>query len=139
MNQSQQHIQEYRYSTERVQAMGLHEGTDEVAWHSGLPAKWLNVVVVPLDVKIHRDYEADAVRTLGRDEDGELCFITHRYVLREFRSDDGDDFFLAPIYGEALRAWRLRDGRWLLHRILAVGEELENARGFFALSESAPR
>ncbi len=119
--------------------MGLHEGTDEVAWHSGLPAKWLNVVVVPLDVKIHRDYEADAVRTLGRDEDGELCFITHRYVLREFRSDDGDDFFLAPIYGEALRAWRLRDGRWLLHRILAVGEELENARGFFALSESAPR
>jgi hypothetical protein len=119
--------------------MGLDEAADRTAWCSGLPAKWRDAVVVPLEMKTHRDYEADAVRTLGRDEDGELCFSTHRYVLRELRSDDGDDFFLAPIYGEALRAWRLRDGRWLLHRIVAVGEELENARGFFALSESAPR
>ena len=138
MNQSQQPIQARLRSVPKAQTLGLNKAADGALWRCGLPAKWRDAVVVPLEMKTHRDYEADAVRTLGRDEDGGLCFSTHRYVLREFRSDDGDDFFMAPIYGEALSAWRLRDGRWLLYRIVAVGEELENARGFFVLSESPP-
>lgn len=117
----------------------LDQTTWAASWSAELTSDWRDAVVSPLDVKIHRDYEADAIRVLGCDEDGALCYIAHRYSLREPRSDDGEDFFLAPVYGEALRAWRLRDGRWLIHRVVAVGEELDTARGFYSFSETAPR
>lgn len=128
-----------RSRTRNSAALAFGQTTWAASWSAELPSDWHQAVVSPLDVKVHRDYEADAIRVLGRDEDGALCYSAHRYSLREPRSDDGEDFFLAPVYGEALRAWRLRDGRWLIHRVVAVGEELETARGFYSFSETAPR
>lgn len=113
--------------------------TETGRWDMFLPLEWRDMVIAPLDLITHRDYEADAKRTLGHDEDGALCFCAHRYVVREACLNDEDEFFLEPVYAESLHAWKLRDDRWLIHRKVTVGDELENARGFYAFSESPPR
>lgn len=114
------------------------EGGD-VRWAQDLPPDWRAMVVAPLAVDIYRDYEADAVRLIGRDEDERPCFTAHRFVLSEPRSDDGDDFYSVVAYGEALAAWRLRDERWLIFRIVVRDGEVEHGRGFYSFGESMPR
>jgi hypothetical protein len=108
-------------------------------WREGLPAEWAHLTVMPVRIDEYRDYEADAARMLGRDEDGEPCFTKHRFVRREPCSDDGEDFYTVISYGELMTAWRLSDGRWLMRRIVVREGEIEDGRSFYALSESMPR
>lgn len=108
-------------------------------WTRDLPRRWRAMAVAPLDLAIHRDYEADAVRAIGTDEDGLPCFTAHRFVLGETRSDDDDDFYTEVAYAESLSAWRLRDGRWLILRVVVRDGEIERGRAFYSFGESMPR
>jgi hypothetical protein len=60
-----------------------------------------------------------ARRIVGHDIDGQPCFQAFDYRLVEPRSDDDEDFYPAVAYSESLSAWRLLDGRWLVHRRIA--------------------
>jgi hypothetical protein len=108
-------------------------------WTRDLPRQWRAMAVAPLDFTLHRDYEADAVRAVGTDEDGLTCFTAHRFVLGEIRCDDDDDFYTVVAYGESLSAWRLRDGRWLIRRVVVREGEIERGRAFYSFGESMPR
>ncbi len=78
-----------------------------------------------------------AARILGRDEDDNACYCAHSFVLEEPVTPGCAASRLA--YAESLRAWRLRDGRWLIHRLVIRQGEQDKARGFYSLSESMPR
>lgn len=108
----------------------------EKTWADHLPKDWKALVVSPLAFDVFRDYEADAERTVGRDEDGTACYHAHRYVLRETRSDDDEEFYEVVAYREELAAWRLRDGRWLAWRLVAA-EEM-GGRAFFSIGQEPP-
>jgi len=110
-----------------------------VDWQQSLPEKWRTSVVEALDFTEYREYEIPACRTLGHDENGELCFYAHRYTLTESRSDDDEDFYEVVAYSETVRAWRLRDARWLTWRIVQTGDDAIPGRGFYSFSEHAPR
>jgi hypothetical protein len=46
------------------------------------------------------------------------------YRRLDVRSDDDEEYYLAIAYSESLSAWRLHDGRWLVHRrVEPLGEE----------------
>jgi hypothetical protein len=111
-------------------------GCADVAWDALLPGDWRGQAVAPVEFDVFREHEIAAERTLGRDEDGQPCYRAHRYVLHALRSDDDETYYLAAIYGEALTAWRLRDGRWLVHRIAGAEEGI--GRGFFSLGADDP-
>lgn len=108
-------------------------------WRDRLPVEWARMAVAPVSIEDYRDYEVEAARLVGRDADGTPCFTKHRFVLRQICSDDGDSYYAAMTYGELCTAWRLRDGRWLIHRIVVREGEVEHGRGFYSLSESMPR
>lgn len=107
-------------------------------WHR-LPQDWRDLVVVPLHVDVHEDYEIAASRALGYDEDEKPCFCTHDYVTGELLSDDDEEFYEVVTYAESLAAWRLRDGRWLIHRRIVAGLDDTRAQSFYSLSETMPR
>lgn len=107
-------------------------------WLTHLPPEWRQVVVAPLDFELHREYEADAARAIGRDEDGVPCFTAHHFVFEEARSDDDDDFYHVVAYAESLSAWRLRDGRWLIYRVIVYEGEVERGRSFYSFSDAMP-
>lgn len=111
----------------------------DARWRDSLPADWERMAVVPARIEEYRDYEADAMRLIGHDEDGHPCFTKHRFVSRRLCSDDGEDFYSVVAYAELLTAWLLRDGRWLTHRVVVREGEIENGRGFYSLGESMPR
>lgn len=108
-------------------------------WQRHLPAEWRASVVEALDFTEYREYEIPGCRTLGHDEEGELCFYAHRYTLTESRSDDDEDFYEVVAYSETVRAWRLRDARWLTWRIVQTGDDATPGRGFYSFSERPPR
>lgn len=108
-------------------------------WQQYLPERWRDYVVEALDFTVFREYEMPACRTLGHDEDGEPCFYAHRYTLTENRSDDDEEFYEIVTYSEMLRGWRLRDGRWLIYRVVQNGDEEAPGRGFYSFSAQAPR
>jgi hypothetical protein len=110
-----------------------------INWQQDLPEDWRASVVEALDFTEFREYEMPACRTLGHDEAGDLCFYAHRFTLTESRSDDDEDFYEAITYSETVRGWRLRDGRWLIYRIVQNGDEASSGRGFYSFSEQAPR
>lgn len=97
------------------------------------------MVVAPIDFDIQREYEIDAFRTLGFDEEAKPCFYHHRYLLSALYSDDDDEYYEAIAYGEEVRSWRLRDDRWLIWRIVHDEAGNRNSRGFYSLSENRPR
>ncbi len=106
-------------------------------WAAGLPDEWREQVVIALDFAEHREYEMPASRCFGYDEAGQGCYYAHDYALESLRSDDDESFYHAITYAESVRAWRLRDGRWLyLHQ--AQHEEGGAQRAFFTLSNQAP-
>jgi hypothetical protein len=107
-------------------------------WRACLPPDWREQVVAPLDLSHHREYEMRAERCLGHDEDGLLCFYAHDYALTGLRSDDDEAFYTVIDFGERVRAWRLRDGRWLRYRQELRHEDPSAARGYYTFSESAP-
>lgn len=107
-----------------------------IRWNEGLPAEWQDQVIAPLYFDHYRDYVMAAARILGRDEDDKACYCAHSFVLED-PVTPGDPIS-GPTYAESLRAWRLRDGRWLIHRIVIRLGEQDRARGFYSLSESMP-
>ena len=109
------------------------------AWLAHLPAEWRDMVIAPLDFVEHREYEMLARRCLGYDVDGETCYYAHDYALAESRSDDDEDFYQVVAYSETVHAWRLRDERWLMHRVVHHGGEGTPGRGFYSFTEHCPR
>ena len=78
-----------------------------------------------------REYEVPARRVLGYEDGGTPCFCSFDYRLFATRSDDDEDLYEVLVYAESLRAWRLRSGRWLVHRHLQpFGEEGETLTHF---------
>jgi hypothetical protein len=53
------------------------------------------------------------------------------------RSDDDEEFYQVVAYAELLSAWRLRDGRWLIYRL--IKREGERGSGFYSFSDRMPR
>jgi hypothetical protein len=108
-----------------------------IVWRQNLPREWQEMVVAPLQLDSQRDYEMAAERVIGRDEDDEPCYCVYRYIVTETRSDDDEEFYQIAAYAESLSAWRLRDGRWLIHRLIA--RDGEPGTGFYSFSETMPR
>jgi hypothetical protein len=108
-------------------------------WRHALPAEWRAAAVAPLNFAIHREYEIPASRTLGYDEEGVACYYRHVFFLGATRSDDDEEFYEAIVYGEEVHAWRLRDERWLIWRIVREDGDGRGNRGFYRFSEDMPR
>jgi hypothetical protein len=110
---------------------------DSNSWRTDLPRKWQDAVIVPLALEIHRDYEMAAERIVGRDEDDAACYCASRFIVTETRSDDDEEFYQIAAYAESLSAWRMRDGRWLIHRIITC--EGERGSGVYSFGDRMPR
>lgn len=115
------------------------QSRDEAAWLAWLPREWRDRVVAPLDFVEHRDYEVSASRCLGYDVDREVCYYAHGYALDEIRSDDDEEYYQVVVYSETVHAWRLRDDRWLVHRIVHHCGEGAPGRGFYSFAAQCPR
>lgn len=118
---------------------GREAGEPLADWRRHLPAEWSEQVVAALDFASFREYEIAAGRCFGYDEDGAGCYYAHDYALEETRSDDDESYYRVIAYGETVRAWRLRDGRWLNFRQARGGDDGAPHRGFFTLTETPPR
>lgn len=110
-----------------------------VDWRRHLPARWADRVVEALDFTRHVEYEMPAWRVQGHDADGALCFYAHDYLLTEGRSDNDEDFYTVVTAGEAVRAWRLCDDRWLIYRQVCGDDEYTPGRPFYSFSDFPPR
>lgn len=108
-------------------------------WRRLLPADWFGQVIEALDFASFHDYEMAAGRCFGYDEDGTGCYYAHDYAQEEIRSDDDESYYRVVTYGETVRAWRLRDGRWLNFRQAHGEPDGAPQRGFFMLTETPPR
>jgi len=109
------------------------------AWRAHLPKEWQDMVVGPTVFTEYREYEIAASRQLGHDDAGTHCYYQHDYTLTETRSDDDEDYYQVVSYSETVRAWLLRDGRWLIFRVVQHGEQCAALRGFYSFSEQPPR
>ncbi len=107
-------------------------------WQKGIPTEWRDAATVPIHFTNHREYEIPASRTLGYDEEDSVCYYRHTYILKTLCSDDGEEFYEAIVYGEEVEAWRLRDERWLVWRIVHEESGCRTNRGFFSFSEKMP-
>lgn len=127
-----------RYPTPR-HGLGAHsEKRTDARWLDNLPAEWRPMVVEPLTFEVHREYELAASRTFGYDGYDRRCFYHHSYVLTEMRSDNDEDFYTIVTRGETLRAWRLRDDRWLTWRRAVSGRDGGVGRGYYTFSPTCP-
>lgn len=108
------------------------------AWQRHLPAEWRDSVVTAIDFTEHREYEMAASRCFGSDEEGHPCFYAHDYALDTIRSDDDEEYYPVVAYGETVRAWRLRDERWLVYRRIDTGEDGSPGRAFYSFSDCPP-
>ncbi|WP_043753930.1 hypothetical protein [Imhoffiella purpurea] len=94
------------------------------SWTEGLPHEWRARVVAPQSFRVFREFEIPARRVFGYDGDGAICYSAHDYRLIDLRSDDDEDFYETLAYAESVVAWRLADGRWLVHRCVeSLGAE----------------
>lgn len=108
-------------------------------WRALLPKGWAKQVVAPAIFSRFRDYEIAAERVVGYEFEDQPCYCEHRVVLADLRSDDDEEYYLAPNYWEHLVAWRLVDGRWLIHRHIAFGDSCRQTQSFFTFAEQMPR
>lgn len=125
-------------SDERTDA-GSASPAAQCRWLDQLPAEWRDMVVPPLYFTRHREYEVAASRTFGYDADNAPCFYHHSYLLTEPRTDNDEDFYPVVTRGETLRAWRLRDDRWLTWQRSVQGDDGTPSRGFYAFAPTCPR
>lgn len=109
-----------------------------VDWRRNLPAEWRDSVIEAFEFAEHREYEMPACRWFGYDIDGHPCYYAHQYRVERSCSDDDESFYQAVAYGETVHAWRLRDERWLIHRIIQTSEEGEPGKGFYTFAEHPP-
>ena len=107
-------------------------------WQEFLPDTWREAALVPLDFRHYREYEMDAQRYLGYDENGEVCFTRYDYTLSRLASDDGEEFYEVITHHEIVSAWRLRDERWLIFSKTG-SEHCHPPRGFYRFSSGMPR
>lgn len=125
-------------STQTARATGIRrKRKPAIDWRRDLPKQWQRLVVAPLTIERFRDYEMAAERTVGRDEDDQPCYCSSRFVVMETRSDDDEEFYQVASYAEALTTWRLRDGRWLTHRLIT--RESECGLSFYSVADRMPR
>lgn len=108
-------------------------------WAAGLPVAWREMAETPLQFVEYREYEMPASRCLGYDADDKLCYYAHQYLIETCRSDDDEDFYRAIDGGETMRAWRLRDERWLILHQPITDDCTSPKRGFYSFSTEAPR
>jgi len=111
--------------------------TSSPSWQKHLPAGWQNATETPLYFKQYSEYEMPAERVLGYDADEQPCFTSHRFLLTTLTSDDGEELYEIVTYREEMAAWRLRDERWLVFRLISTNSY--PPRGFYALSPDMPR
>lgn len=111
----------------------------EPDWQRHLPEEWRSAVVHPLHFGLWREYEMPASRCLGYDENDQPCFYRHRFLLDALRLGDGDELYAAIIYSEEVIAWRLRDERWLIWRVVQQEDDRHEGRGFYSFAEQMPR
>lgn len=124
----------------QLAALALNpKNLERYPWAEGLPHEWRDMVVEPLLYRHYREYEIRAERSIGYDEDDAPCYCAHRFQLSDLRSEDGEEFYEETTYAESLTAWRLRDGRWLIHRVVLRHEDCRTVRGFYSFSEAMPR
>lgn len=112
--------------------------TEAINWREGLPREWADQVVAPLYFDHYMDYQIAAARILGRDEDEQICYCAHSFVLESSAACGAHRQAAIMTYAESLRAWRLRDGRWLTYRIVVAPGATNKPRGFFSLSNTRP-
>jgi hypothetical protein len=112
-----------------------HDDTD---WPRHLPDGWQDAVQAPLYFHQYSEYEIRADRTVGYDADDQPCFTAHRVELTRVASDDDEEFYEVVSYQEEMAAWRLRDERWLVFRIVSTSH-CNPPRGFYAFSQRMPR
>ncbi len=108
-------------------------------WSADLPAHFSALVVAPVALEVHREYEMQAERVQGRDSANAPCFYEHRYVLTQLRCDDDEVFYEVPVYVETLTSWRLIDERWLVCRTTIDRLGRAGAQTEFTLSARMPR
>lgn len=118
-----------------------HNAEDVVRWAAELPKEWARQVVAPLCFTRFRDYEILSERVVGYEDAGEEdpCYCEHYFVLTDIRSDDDETYYLSPSYWEHLVSWRLRDGRWLIHRKISCSDDCHQHQSFFSFAEDMPR
>lgn len=109
------------------------------AWRALLPRQWADQVVEPIGFDHYSDYEILSERVLGYEYEDCPCYCEHYFVLTNLRSDDDETYYLAPGYWEHLVAWRLRDGRWLIHRRISCNEDCDQHQSFFSFANEMPR
>ena len=108
-------------------------------WQERLPRRWRGQTVAPQTFRVFREYEVPARRVIGSDAAGAPCYCAYDYRLIELRSDDDEEHYSALAYEESLTAWRLNDGRWLVHRRLAPFGEDGDLLTDFTIDERMPR
>lgn len=128
------YITEYDDDPSRRSKRASHLG-QEVDWAERLPLLWRNLTVGPLWVDVNRDADVGAERWMGYDEEEQPCYCRYRFQVSIGRISEGN----AGLYSEDLAAWRMRDGRWLIHRVINCDAEGKTAYAFYAFSESMPR
>lgn len=110
----------------------------ELDWAATLPRAWRAHVVGPLWVEVFRDADARSERWVGYDEDDQACYCQCRFQRVERCLDQGR--WVERIdYSEDLLSWRMRDGRWLIHRTILSQADTPSSVSFFAFSEDRPR
>jgi len=91
---------------------------------------WRSLTIGPLWVNVNRDEDAAAERWMGYDEEDQPCYC--RYLFRV----PIDSLAEGGLYKEDLAAWRMRDGRWLIHRVITCHSDGRAAYAFYTFSES---
>lgn len=117
---------------------GVRSQTNEPDWRRHLPDDWRDAVSPPLYFKCYQEYEISADRVVGYDADDLPCFTSHRFELTRLATDDDEEFYEVLTYSEELAAWRLRDERWLVFRMMNT-DPCNPPRGFYAFSPDWPR
>lgn len=107
----------------------------EVRWAERVPALWRSLTIGPLWVDVNRDAEAAAERWVGYDEDERPCYCRYLFEIGIGALNN----VAQGLYREDLSAWRMRDGRWLIHRIIHCQADTSKAYAFYVFSENMPR
>ncbi len=95
---------------------------DPDMWTEELPLAYACRIVPPVAFEEHIDALSFSRKVVGRDMQGQRCYVRHEHAEVEQRFDI-DEFPLEVTVGrERHIAWRLHSGRWLmqvdrLHRL----------------------
>lgn len=111
----------------------------ELDWSERVPVLWRGLTVGPLWVDVFRDSQAGAERWVGYDEEEAPCYCRYRFQVDIGALGGEADGGVHPQYLEDLAAWRMRDGRWLIHRIIRCHADGDTSYSFYAFSEQMPR